>query len=358
MAREAEIAAMRGALELAARGLGTTSPNPVVGCVIMDTHDAVVGEGYHEYAGGAHAEVAALAQARERADGGTLVVTLEPCRRVGRTGPCTDEIIHAGLRRVVCAVRDPGASGGADTLREAGIEVELGVLADEAERVNEAWLSSVRLRRPFVTWKYAASLDGRVAAADGSSRWITGAEARADAHRLRAAADAVVVGAGTLLNDDPELSARVPDARRQPLRVVVDSEGRTPMASRVLNASAPTLIAVAEDARTTPLEGAASVARLPRSGGGLDLTALLSELGAREVVSVLLEGGPTLAAAFLARGLVDRVIAYIAPALIGGGAPPALAGPGTPTIDAVQRLRLDEMVRVGPDVRLTARRVT
>jgi diaminohydroxyphosphoribosylaminopyrimidine deaminase/5-amino-6-(5-phosphoribosylamino)uracil reductase len=354
----AEVAAMRRALELAARGIGSTSPNPVVGCVVLDVRGEIAGEGCHERAGGPHAEVVALRAAGERARGGTAIVTLEPCSHVGRTGPCTKALIDAGIGRVVVAVRDPYplAAGGAEALAAAGVEVISGVLEGEAERVNEAWLTFVRRGRPFVTWKYGASLDGRVAAADGTSRWITSAESRADAHRLRAESDAVVVGAGTVIADDPHLAVRDAKVRRsQPLRVVVDTEARTPSTARVLDDAAPTLIAVADNADAAHLVKA-EVVRLPRAprGAGLDLPALMAALRERDVTSVLLEGGPTLAGSFLAAGLVDRVVGYIAPVLIGGG-PPALAGPGAPSIGAATRLRLDEITPIGPDVRLVAR---
>ena len=235
------------------------------------------------------------------------------------------------------------------------MDVTGGVLEAEAALGNEAWLAAVRLGRPFVTWKYAASLDGRIAAADGSSRWITGPEARADGHRLRAESDAVVVGSGTMRLDDPHLAVRDAEVRTQPLRVVVDSRAATPAGARVLDGAAPTLIAVAEDADAGHLQGRAEVVRLPRATGGLDLRALLAALHDRDVRSVLLEGGPTLAGSFLSAGLVDRVVGYVAPALIGGDGVPLLAGPGAPSIAAATRLRLDETVRIGRDLRLTCR---
>lgn len=379
-ASTAEIAGMRRALQLAARGLGTTSPNPVVGCVILDPAGEIVGGGFHEYRGGPHAEVRALAEAGTLARGGTALVTLEPCAHTGLTGPCTEALIASRVRRVVAAVSDPyqPASGGADILRRAGIDVEIGLLAGEAARLNEAWLTSVRLGRPHVTWKYAASLDGRVAAADGSSRWITSAAARADVHRLRAEADAVVIGSGTLIADNPHLAARnsfphngqppaearratdVPDQRswpvRQPLRVVVDTEARIRPEARVLDASAPTLVAVAADADTGHLPPGVDVVRLPRAAGrGLDLRALLAELYRRDVIAVLLEGGPTLAGSFLAASLIDKVVGYLAPVVVGGDGLPALTGPGAPTIADVLRLHIDEVIRIGPDLRVTAR---
>ncbi|MEU2564418.1 bifunctional diaminohydroxyphosphoribosylaminopyrimidine deaminase/5-amino-6-(5-phosphoribosylamino)uracil reductase RibD [Streptomyces longispororuber] len=356
MATQAEAAAMRHALALAARGLGFTSPNPVVGCVVLDAAGRTVGEGHHQRAGGPHAEVHALRAAGDRARGGTAVVTLEPCNHTGRTGPCAQALLDAGITRVVYAVGDPNpaATGGGAALRAAGVDVEAGLLAAEAEEVNAAWLTSVRHGRPHVTWKYAATLDGRTAAADGTSRWITSAAARADVHRLRAECDAVVVGSGTARADDPHLAVRGPAAdagARQPLRVVVDTEGTAVRpGARVLDDAAPTLIAVAEDA---PAPAGAEALRLPRAGRGLDVTALLTALHARDVRSVLLEGGATLAGAFVAAGAVDRVVGYLAPALLGAG-PAVLTGGGITTIAEALRLDVTEAVRVGPDLRVTA----
>ncbi|MEW9548680.1 bifunctional diaminohydroxyphosphoribosylaminopyrimidine deaminase/5-amino-6-(5-phosphoribosylamino)uracil reductase RibD [Nonomuraea sp. NPDC050783] len=382
---------MARAVALAARGHGTTSPNPVVGCVVLDAGGAVAGEGFHAYAGGPHAEVVALAQAGERARGGTAYVTLEPCDHTGRTGPCSRALLDAGIARVVVAVADPNprAAGGAARLRAAGVAVTTGVLAAEAERVNEEWLTYARLGRAHVTWKFAATLDGRSAAEDGTSKWITSPQARADVHRLRAAADAIVAGVGTVLADDPHLTARpapapdaapdaapgavvsgaaLPDAAAPgtagtagtagagggPLRVVVDSDARTPPDARVLDDEAPTLLAVAADAGTGHLPPKTDVLRLPRYGSGLDLRALLTELAAREVVSVFLEGGPTLAGAFLREGLIDRVVAYVAPALLGSGRA-ALGPAGVSTIGALHRLTFEEISPIGPDIRLIAR---
>ncbi len=344
--------AMRRAVGLAARGLGSTSPNPVVGCVILDASGETVGEGFHQRAGGPHAEVNALTAAGGRARGGTAFVTLEPCNHTGRTGPCAQALVDAGIARVVYAVGDPNpqATGGGDTLRAAGVEVTAGVLAAEAEAGNAAWLTSVRLGRPHVTWKYAATLDGRIAAADRTSRWITSSESRADVHRLRAVSDAVVVGSGTARADDPHLAVRGIDGTRQPLRVVVDTNGTAVRAgARILDDAAPTLVAVADDV-TTDLP---DVVRLPRTEQGLDIPALLAALHARDVRSVLLEGGPTLAGAFVAAGAVDRVIGYLAPVLLGAG-PAALADAGITTLTEALRLDVSETVRIGPDLRITA----
>jgi diaminohydroxyphosphoribosylaminopyrimidine deaminase/5-amino-6-(5-phosphoribosylamino)uracil reductase len=363
-AAPAEFAAMRRAIALAARGLGSTSPNPVVGCVILDESGEVAGTGWHQRAGGPHAEIHALAEAGERTRGGTAVVTLEPCNHTGRTGPCAQALIDAGIARVLYAVADPHpvATGGAATLAAAGVVVEEGLLAREAEAGNLAWLTSVRRSRPFVLWKYAATLDGRIAAADGTSRWISSPESRADVHRLRARADAVIVGSGTARADDPHLGARVREADllnfevTQPLRVVVDSNATAVKAgARVLDGTAPTLVAVAEDADATHLEGLAPVVRLPRAAGGrgLSIPALLHALQERDVCSVLLEGGPTLAGAFVAARAVDQVIGYLAPALLGAG-PAALADAGISTITQALRLEITETARLGPDLRITA----
>ena len=312
-------AAMARAVELSRAVLGSTSPNPPVGAVVLDRDGEPVGEGATQPPGGPHAEVVALQQAGARAAGGTVVCTLEPCSHVGRTGPCTGAIAEAGVARVVYAQADV-ARGGADVLRAAGIAVEqTGALVEPLV----PWLHAQRTGRPYVTWKYAATLDGRSAAADRTSRWITGEAARADVHRLRAEVDAVLVGVGTVEADDPELTVR-PDPGRQPLRVVLDRSGRTPAEARVQ----PALV-LAEEPATA-----------------------LTTLYEKGVVSVLLEGGPTLAAAFLTAGLVDRVVGYVAPALLGAG-PPAVGDLGVGTITDALRLRLDEVTRVGDDVRLT-----
>ncbi|WP_069173206.1 bifunctional diaminohydroxyphosphoribosylaminopyrimidine deaminase/5-amino-6-(5-phosphoribosylamino)uracil reductase RibD [Streptomyces griseus] len=357
MGTAADITAMRRAVTLAARGLGATSPNPVVGCVVLDAAGQQAGEGYHRRAGGPHAEVHALREAGEAARGGTAYVTLEPCNHTGRTGPCAQALLDAGVRRVVYAVADPNpqATGGAETLRAAGVQVEQGLLADEAEAGNTAWLTSVRLGRPYVRWKYAATLDGRIAAADATSRWITSPESRADVHRLRAEADAVVVGSGTARADDPQLGVRGVEGAVQPLRVVVDTAATAVRpGARVLDGTAPTLIAVAQDADTAHLPEDA-VLRLPRAatGPGLDITALLAALHTRGVRSVLLEGGPVLAGSFVAAGVVDTVVGYLAPVLLGAG-PAALADAGISTLSQALRLDVTETARFGPDLRITA----
>lgn len=359
MATDVEQSAMRRAIDLADAALGVSNPNPAVGAVVLDAAGAVAGEGATRPTGGAHAEIGALAAAGERARGGTLVTTLEPCRHTGRTGPCTTAIIDAGVRRVVFALDDPhaAAAGGGDELRAAGIDVEGGALADEALPALEPWLVAVRRRRPHVTWKYAATLDGRTAAADGTSRWVTGPEARRDVHRLRAHADAVVVGIGTVLADDTQLTVRDWPAERQPLRVVVDGQARTPLSARILDDAARTLVAVGIDAdpvRAKALrDTGAEVVELPRRDARLDITALLAALFERDALRVLLEGGATLAGSFVRERLVDRVVGYLAPALLGAG-PPVLSEAGVPTMAAAMRLRVDDVATVGGDVRITA----
>jgi diaminohydroxyphosphoribosylaminopyrimidine deaminase / 5-amino-6-(5-phosphoribosylamino)uracil reductase len=317
--------------------LGTTSPNPPVGAVVLDAAGRVVGEGATSPPGGAHAEVHALAQAGERARGGTAVVTLEPCAHTGRTGPCADALLAAGVARVVVAVPEPTllAGGGATRLRAAGVDVELGVEQAEAELgALGGWLTGVRARRPQVVWKVAATLDGRVAAADGTSRWVTGPQARAEVHRLRATCDAVLVGSGTALTDDPQLTVRDADGRpapEQPLRVVLDRRGRLPAGARVRDDAAPTLVSRA----ATP-------------------AALLAELFARDVRRVLLEGGPTLAAAFLGAGLVDEAVVHLAPQLLGAG--PSLVGDlGITTMGAALHLQVIDVVPMGGDVQVRLR---
>lgn len=348
--------AMTRAVELAARGLGRTAPNPVVGCVVLDAAGAVVGEGWHSRAGGPHAEVEALAAAGDAARGGTAVVTLEPCRHTGRTGPCTSALLAAGVARVVVAVPDPTetAGGGADLLRRNGVEVVEGVGRAAAEHGNRAWLHAVRTGRPWVTWKLSTTLDGRTSAADGTSRWITGATAREAVHRLRAERDAVLVGAGTLRADDPHLAVRGLDDVTQPLRVVLDPRAEIALTARVLDDVAPTLVVVAEDADATRLTAAGvDVLALPVGEWGLDLAALLAALHGRGVHSVLLEGGAHLAASAVAADLVDEVVAHIAPALLGAGSP-VLADAGITTITEALRLTTTDVARLGDDVAVTA----
>lgn len=329
--------AMLRALALAQNG--PVGRNPRVGCVVLDSEGSVVGEGWHEGAGTPHAEVVALAEAGSRARGGTAVVTLEPCDHTGRTGPCSVALLDAGVRRVVYGRRDevPPAAGGAARLDGEGVTATLvgdAHLRQACDDLVAAWARAIELGRPLVTWKLAASLDGRVAAADGSSRWITSAGARADVHRLRAEHDTVLVGTGTALLDDPGLTVRDADGHehgRQPLRAVM---GRRP-----LHPSSRLARAISDGGNVHRLVTRDPVVALQQ----------LWDLGRRQV---LLEGGPTLSAAFWRAGLVDRVVAYVAPVLLGRGAA-AVADLGSSTIDDAARLTLDDVARVGADVRLT-----
>lgn len=331
---ERDTALMRRALDAALLG-PEADPNPRVGCVVTDRDGVVVGVGHHRGAGTPHAEVDALRQAGEAARGGTAYVTLEPCDHTGRTGPCSRALLDAGVARVLHAVPEPGdeAGGGAARLAAAGVAVEPGPLRAEAEAVNRTWLFARRTGRPFVTWKSAGTLDGRAAAADGSSRWVTGPSSRADVHRLRARCGAVVVGTGTALADDPALTVRDTDGNpvgRQPLRVVVGRRA-VPAGARLHDGTAPTLVVDTHD----PAE-------------------VLGALAGRGVHHVLLEAGPTLAAAFLRAGLVDEVVVYLAPALLGSG-PPLVGDLGVRSIGGALRLTTTDVAVLDGDVRLTAR---
>jgi diaminohydroxyphosphoribosylaminopyrimidine deaminase/5-amino-6-(5-phosphoribosylamino)uracil reductase len=340
-ATAAERAAMLRALELAGTPGVPLGPNPRVGCVLLADDGSTVSEGFHRGAGTPHAEADALAQAGEAARGTTAVVTLEPCNHTGRTGPCAPALVAAGVRRVVFAQSDPNpvAAGGADTLRAAGVEVESGLLEDESRALNRVWTFATEHGRPFVTWKFATTLDGRSAAADGTSRWVSGSAARLDTHRLRALCDVMLVGTNTVAVDDPRLTVRDEHDRplpTQPLRVVMGERDLDP-GRRIFDGSRP--------------------------GGSLHLRtrdphAALAELHALDRRHVFLEGGPTLAAAFLRAGLVDEIVAYVAPMLLGAGRS-AVGDLGITTIAAAFRpVVTDATVLPGlggeqPDVRLT-----
>jgi diaminohydroxyphosphoribosylaminopyrimidine deaminase / 5-amino-6-(5-phosphoribosylamino)uracil reductase len=355
---------MRRAIELAERGRGLTSPNPMVGAVIVAPSGEVVGEGFHERAGAPHAEVEALRAAGARARGATMYVTLEPCAHQGRTPPCAPAVVAAGIARVVAAVGDPNplVSGrGFAELRQAGVEVVAGVGAGEAERQNRVFLTAMRERRPHVILKAGMTLDGKIADLHGVSRWITGAPARERAHQLRSESDAIVVGIGTVLRDDPELTVRLGRPwPREPFRVVLDTKARTPRTARVIRAGAPsrTLIVVGADApeeRTREVAGTgATVVRCRTRDGRVDLGAVLDELFAREVRGVLVEGGGEVHAAFLDMNLVDRVAIYVAPLLVGGrGATPVVGGVGRELKSAV-RLGALTVTSLGDDLLIEA----
>ena len=315
---DTERSAMRRALELAASPGLPLGPNPRVGCVLIDAAGRTVAEGFHRGAGHPHAEVDALTRAGDSARGTTAVVTLEPCNHTGRTGPCAQALIAAGVRRVVVAQRDtnPVAVGGAESLRAADVDVETGLLADEARALNQVWTFAVEHGRPFVTWKVATTLDGRIAAVDGSSRWVSSPAARLDSHRLRTVCDVMLVGTNTVAVDDPHLTARDPQGRPlpvQPLRAVMGERDLGPD-RRVFDSAAETV-----RLRTRDPESA------------------LKELFARDRQHVLLEGGPTLAAAFVSADLVDEVVAYLAPMVLGAGLS-AVGDLGITTISAALHL--------------------
>jgi len=327
--RPAEQHAMHRALELAQTDGVPLGPNPRVGCVLLDDNGSEVAQGFHRGAGTPHAEAAALAQAGEAARGTTAIVTLEPCNHTGRTGPCAQALIRAGVRRVVYAQADPNpvASGGADTLRAAGIEVVGGLLVDEARAVNRVWTFAVEHQRPFVTWKFATTLDGRSAADDGTSRWISSPAARRDTHRLRAECDVMMVGTSTIEIDNPLLTVRDVDGAPddvQPLRAVVGLRD-LPAQSRVFN----------DDAETVHLR-----LRDPHE--------VLRQLFARDRQHVFLEGGPTLAAAFLGAGLVDEIVAYVAPMLLGSGRS-VVADLGIPTIAEALHFEVTDVTVLAPE---------
>jgi len=360
---------MARALQLAARGLYSTPPNPAVGCVLLDAQGAVVGEGWHMRAGEPHAEVLALRAAGSRANGGTAYVSLEPCSHHGRTPPCVEAVLAAGLRRVVVAMADPNprvAGAGLARLREAGTETAVGLLARAASELNRGFVSRMTRGRPWVTLKIGASLDGRSALADGSSKWITSPVSRGDVQKLRARASAILTGIGTVIADDPALTVREPgiDLRgRQPLRVIFDMRGQLPARSRVINDGGQTLLlssqAGAAYLQAHGIHGEANlvIESLPVDANGrLDPAVALQRLAERECNEVLVEAGARLAGSFVAAKLVDELVLYAAPSLLGDTARPVLALPAPlRALSDGQQFEFHDVRRVGPDVRLTLR---
>ena len=351
---------MARALELARRGLYSTEPNPRVGCVIA-RGERIVGEGWHRYAGEPHAEINALAAAGGDASGATAYVTLEPCRHSGRTGPCTQALIQAGIARVVAAMVDPNprvTGRGFAELAAAGIDVESGLLEAEAQALNRGFASRFERGRPWVRCKLAATLDGRTATAVGESRWITGEAARADVHRLRAQAGAVLTGIGTVLADDPRLDARIEnaDCLAPPMRVIVDSHLRTPPTAKLFGARGRVLIATSGDTTSarTLLDAGAEVVSLPRADGRIALGALMSALAERGINEVHTECGPTLAGTLLESGLVDEVVVYLAPALLGDAARGMFTLPVVTAMSDRIRLEFSGVTQVGADLRIDA----
>lgn len=351
---------IRLALQLAARARGRTRPNPMVGAVVVSRAGRLVGAGYHRRAGGPHAEILALRAAGRQARGGTLYVTLEPCRHTGRTPPCVPALVSAGLRRVVVAMADPNPRMRGRALRalaRAGIATRLGVRRAEAERLNPVYLTWRRLGRPFVTVKVAQSLDGKIATRTGRSRWISGPAARRYARQLRASADAILVGAGTVLADNPRLTLhkrKGPLLKAVPCKVIVDSTLRTPPTARLFRGGGQVLIATtaaAPAARRRALAArGAELLVLPRRPGGVDLRALCRRLARREITHLLVEGGGTLIASLLRDRLVDRWIAIIAPRLIGGRqAPTPVDGAGVASVRQAVPVRVTAWRRLGDD---------
>jgi len=360
---------MAHALRLAERGLYSTQPNPRVGCVIAHGGQ-VVGSGWHQRAGGPHAEVFALREAGERARGATAYVTLEPCAHHGRTPPCADALVAAGVARVVIAAEDPFpqvAGRGIGKLRAAGIAVDTGLLRDQARELNIGFFSRIERGRPFVRVKLAMSLDGRTALADGRSKWITGEAARADVQRWRARSSAILTGSGTVLADNPRLTVRlvppvpgsdgaaVDAAACKPVRVILDSQLRTPAGSHVLDDDAPTLLVHAADAAVPVHLRTVDRASLPGKVAGLDLHAVLAELARRDINEVHVEAGPTLCGALLAAGLADELLLYVAPVLLGDTARPLLQLPPLASMAGRWNLHVKDQRMVGADLRLRLR---
>lgn len=353
-------AMMARALRLAERGAYTARPNPMVGCVLAHG-DEVVGEGWHRRKGGPHAETIALEAAGERARGATAYVTLEPCAHTGSTGPCADALVAAGVARVVAAMRDPfhrvdGA--GFERLRAAGVVVEHGLMEAQARELNRGFLSRIERGRPWLRVKLGVSLDGRTALASGESKWITGPQSREDAHRWRARCGALMTGAGTVLADDPHMTVRLEDGAEvvPPLRVVLDPGLATVARGHVRLGEAPTLYVHAPDVKP-PRGFAFERAAVPVRGGMFDLAAVLRLLGEREVNEVQLETGATLAGGFLNAGLVDEILLYVAPTLLGSDARPMFAGLHFDSLAERMQLRMVDVRAVGDDLRLLLRPV-
>ena len=350
---------MARALELARRGLHTTHPNPRVGCVLVD-NSGIVGEGWHRRTGGPHAEVAALAAAATRARGCTAYVTLEPCDHQGRTAACSLALIEAGVARVVAAIEDPYpqvAGSGLARLRRAGIEVACGLLANEAEELNSGFLKRCRSGRPFVRVKLAASLDGRTALASGESQWITSPEARNDVQFWRAQASAVLTGSATVAVDDPRLNVRLPETERQPIRIVLDSNFCTSPQAALFDFPGPVwLIGTSETHEVAQFENhPARLISLPGTAGRVDLAALMDWLGEESINELHVEAGPTLCGALLQAGLVDELLLYLAPCLLGDESRGLFALPGLDTMADRVNLEWVESRRIGADLRLRLR---
>ncbi len=350
---------MAAALRLAKKGTGKTSPNPLVGAVIVKG-SLVIGRGYHQRAGGDHAEVAALKNASEDPRGATLYVNLEPCCLHGLTPPCTDALLSCGLRRVVVGMVDPNprvAGRGIEILRKGGIEVRKGVLEEACRNLNEAYIKHITTGLPFVIMKSAATLDGKIAAASGESRWITGEQARKWVHKIRSQVDAVMIGVGTILRDDPQLTVRLQRGSvRNPIRVIVDSHLRTPPAARVLHPGTGAEVFIAALSGVPSEKEAALRARgarilaVPPRDGRVDLAELMRQLGERGITSILMEGGSELNASALAQGVVDKVLIFFAPMIMGGwDSPPIVGGRGPLNLQEARQLTRISIQKLGRD---------
>ena len=344
---------MARALQLAEKGRHSTQPNPRVGCVIV-RDDVVVGEGFHERAGEPHAEVHALRMAGDKARGADVFVTLEPCSHFGRTPPCADGLVAAGVRKVWAAMQDPNpevAGKGLERLRAAGIEVECGLMQAQAQALNRGFVMRMTRGRPFVTLKLAASLDGRTAMANGESQWITSEAARADVHRLRAEAGAVLTSSATVLADDPELTVRHVQTSRQPDRIVLDSRGRVSAKAKIWNEGARRILLTTQQ---SAMPAGVEVAQLDRNGEYFSLSAAMSELGRLKINEVVVECGPTLAGLLLQAEVVDELVLYLAPSLLGDAARPLARLPDLEKLAQRIALQWRDVRAVGPDLRLTA----
>ncbi|MCE9632574.1 MAG: bifunctional diaminohydroxyphosphoribosylaminopyrimidine deaminase/5-amino-6-(5-phosphoribosylamino)uracil reductase RibD [Methylophilales bacterium] len=352
----ADHAHMTQALRLAERGLYTTTPNPRVGCVIVKD-EQVVGEGWHERAGLAHAEVNALQQAGESARGATVYVTLEPCSHHGRTPPCVDALIAAGVARVVFAMPDPNLKvNGLKALEAQGIKVESGLMAAQARELNIGFVSRMERGRPWVRCKMAASLDGGTALSNGVSQWITSEPARLDVQRWRARSCAILTGVGTLLADDPQMTVRAFEIGRQPLRVIVDSHLRTPPAAKMLQGGALIVCATLDEAQASALsEKGAEILVLPNPQGKVDLDALMRELATRGINELHVEGGSQLNGVLLELGLIDELLLYMAPVLLGGETRGMFDAPVLTEMAQRSALNIRELTHIGQDIRIRAR---
>ncbi len=353
---------MRLALSLAEKARGRTSPNPMVGAIIVRDGE-IIGRGYHHKAGTPHAEIHAIADAGEKSRDAVIYVSLEPCSHYGRTGPCTQAIIEAGLSRVVMAMMDPNprVSGrGKAILESHGIQTQTGILETEARKLNEAYVKYITTKQPFVIMKTAMSLDGKIATASGKSKWITSEASRRVVHQIRDEVDAIMVGIGTIMRDDPSLTTRLPDGNgRDPVRIILDSRGRIPLKSRILHLDSParTIVVITSQAsqeRIAQLKEHAEVLVIQEQNGRVDLKSLMLELGQMEIMSLLLEGGAEVNASALKAGIVDKAMVFIAPKLIGGAESPGpIGGSGIDELSEAVPLTDISLERVGEDILIT-----